>query len=161
MLQQSPGVSGANGPSDADIAAVYDETKAGKETGEPAKPRRWEWQRSRGGSQRNKTTPNRPSPRLHLNRRYDSHMLIESSALERLIQPASGTLPAALAEYLLSLDFPPEDHRRYEELSAKAQRGALTAEEKVQLDDLLLANDVLMIFQSKARLSPARHTPAA
>jgi hypothetical protein len=70
-------------------------------------------------------------------------------------------LPSAVAEYLLQLDFPPEDHARYLELSAKAQAGTLAAEEAAELDDLLLANNVLTILQSKARVSLAQRTPAA
>jgi hypothetical protein len=87
-------------------------------------------------------------------------MISRMSALERLVQPEGGSLPAAVAEYLLQLGFPPEDHARYSELSAKAQAGTLTDEETAELDDLLLANNVLTILQSKARVS-IRRTPAA
>jgi hypothetical protein len=85
----------------------------------------------------------------------------QASVLERIIEPQEGTLPANVAEYFLSLDFPKRDHSRYEELSAKAQEGTLTEAEKVDLDDLLTANDVLMILQSKARLSLKHRNPAA
>jgi len=88
-------------------------------------------------------------------------MLPHSSALERIIQPGQGTLAADLAEFILKLDFPPADHERYRQLSAKAQEGALTADEQADLDDLLTANDVLTILQSKARLSISRRNPAA
>jgi hypothetical protein len=88
-------------------------------------------------------------------------MLHQASALERIIQPGEGTLPAEVAAYILRLDFPPADHSRYEALSLKAQEGALTAEEKADLDDLLTANDVLAILQSKARMSLERQNPAA
>jgi len=88
-------------------------------------------------------------------------MLPHSSALERIIQPAEGTLAADLAEFILKLDFPAADHERYKQLSAKAQEGALTPEEEADLDDLLTANDVLTILQSKARQSLKRRNPAA
>jgi hypothetical protein len=88
-------------------------------------------------------------------------MVHSASALERIIQPAKGTLPAELADYLLALDFSPEDHARYEELSAKAQEGVLSESEKAELDDLLTANDVLAILQSKARSSLSRRNSAA
>jgi hypothetical protein len=76
-----------------------------------------------------------------------------ASVLERIIRPAKGDLPAGLATYLLTLHFPPSDHVRYEKLSAKAQDGLLTEVEKTALDDLLTANDVLMILHSKASAS--------
>jgi hypothetical protein len=85
----------------------------------------------------------------------------QASALERIIQPREGTLSADLATYILQLDFPPQDQARYQDLSAKAQEGALSDDEKAELDDLLTANDVLAILQSKARVSLPRHNPAA
>jgi len=88
-------------------------------------------------------------------------MLSRPSALERIVQPRQVSLPNAVAEYILQLDFPPEDHARYLELSSKAQAGSLTEEETAQLDDLLLANNVLTILQSKARVSLSERTPAA
>jgi hypothetical protein len=88
-------------------------------------------------------------------------MVTQSSALERILQPGQGTLPRPLAEYLLQLDFSPEDQALYEELSAKAQNGTLTQDEQSSLDDLLTANDVLTILHSKARVSLSRQTPAA
>jgi hypothetical protein len=69
--------------------------------------------------------------------------------------------PTDLAKYLLKLDFPPDDHARYEQLSERAQQGILSQEEEAELDDLLTANDILMILQSKARLSLKRQNPAA
>jgi hypothetical protein len=88
-------------------------------------------------------------------------MIQQASALERIIQPAEGTFSAELATYLLALDFPAPDHARYEALSVKAQEGTLTEGEKAELDDLLTANDVLTILQSKARMSLRRQNPAA
>jgi hypothetical protein len=88
-------------------------------------------------------------------------MVARASALERLFRPSEGDLPADLASYLLKLDFPAADHARYEQLSQLAQEGKLGRDEEAELDDLLTANDVLMILQSKARQSLKRHTPAA
>jgi hypothetical protein len=65
------------------------------------------------------------------------------------------------ARYILSLDFSPEEHARYAELSAKAQSGTLTEQEQGELDEFLTANALLMILQSKARVSLKQHTPAA
>ena len=84
-----------------------------------------------------------------------------SSALERIFRPAEGDLPPELAAYLLKLDFSPADHRRYEQLSERAQQGTLSRDEEAELDDLLTANDVLTILQSKARTSLKRQNPAA
>ena len=88
-------------------------------------------------------------------------MSSRASALERIIAPAEGDLPAGLAEYLLRLHFAPEDHAKYEELSAKAQEGTLTPDERSDLEDLLTANDVLTILHAKARTSLDQRNPAA
>ncbi|MDB5298666.1 MAG: hypothetical protein JWO87_329 [Phycisphaerales bacterium] len=84
-------------------------------------------------------------------------MAHQASALERILQPAEGDLSPEVAEYVLRLEFPPQDHARYQELSLKAQEGSLTVDEKTELEDLLTANDVLTLLQSKARLSLKRH----
>ena len=88
-------------------------------------------------------------------------MVTAASALERIFRSAHGDFPADLAAYLLKLDFPPEDHARYQQLSERAQQGALSKEDAEELDALLIANDVLSILQSKARASLKRHNPAA
>jgi hypothetical protein len=77
----------------------------------------------------------------------------ESSILSRVIQADAGNLPHDLARYVLTLDFPPADHQRIAELSAKAQAGALTDEEQAELDAYLRVNNFLMIVRSKARMS--------
>ncbi len=88
-------------------------------------------------------------------------MMTVSSALERIIQPSEGDLPNGLATYLLTLHFSSADQLRYAELSAKAQDGMLSAEERADLEDMLTANDVLTILHSKARSSlsspPQKH----
>jgi hypothetical protein len=89
-------------------------------------------------------------------------MVPYSSALQRIIQPDDGNLSAELAAYILKLDFPREDHRRYAKLSAKASGNSLSDHEQAELDDLITANDVLAILQSKARQSlNKRRKPAA
>ncbi|HTW93182.1 MAG TPA: hypothetical protein VMD30_00210 [Tepidisphaeraceae bacterium] len=80
-------------------------------------------------------------------------MLAQSSVLERLLRPSEGDLPPEFARRLLAIDFPPADHARYRELSEKAQSGALSVEERAELDDLLTANDVLTILHAKAQSS--------
>ena len=80
-------------------------------------------------------------------------MLGHPSALERLLRPSEGDLPADFARKLLSLDFNEADQSRYRELSARSQLGTLTPDERLELDDLLTANDVLTILHAKAELS--------
>ncbi|HEY7089826.1 MAG TPA: hypothetical protein VH518_17140 [Tepidisphaeraceae bacterium] len=69
------------------------------------------------------------------------------------MRPSEGDLPQDFARKLLELDFSPADHARYRELSEKAQLGQLTDQEKLDLEDLLTANDVLTILRAKARTS--------
>ncbi len=75
------------------------------------------------------------------------------SILEHVINPGQGDLSKELAQYILSLDFPKDDHARYEELSLKAQDGTLSKEEELELDEFLNVNDFLTIVQTKARSS--------
>jgi len=42
---------------------------------------------------------------------------------------------------------------RYLELSGKAQQGTLTTAERLELDEYLDVDDLLMMFQAKARAS--------
>ncbi len=76
-----------------------------------------------------------------------------SSILDHVIQPGKGNLSEALAQYILSLDFPKEDRDRYQELSAKADEGLLSLEEKSELEEFLNVNDFLATVQAKARRS--------
>jgi hypothetical protein len=80
-------------------------------------------------------------------------MVAASTALERLLRPSVGDLPAEFAKRLLALDFTPADHARYLELSERAQLGTLSEDEQFELDDLLAANDVLTILHAKAKSS--------
>jgi hypothetical protein len=70
-------------------------------------------------------------------------------------------MSADLAQHVLTLEFPPEDHVRFDELSEKAQLGTLTAEETTELDDYLGADNLLTILKAKARTSLKQHSPAA
>ncbi|WP_428938892.1 hypothetical protein [Fontivita pretiosa] len=88
-------------------------------------------------------------------------MLAKHSVLERILRPTEGDLPTEFARKLLSLDFSDEEQARYRELSEKAQLGQLTEQERVELDDLLTANDILAILHAKARKSLNRAPTAA
>jgi len=80
-------------------------------------------------------------------------MITRSTILEHVIDPRRGDLPTELAQYILSLDFPPTDHARYAELAARAQEGRLSPEQQADLDDFLNVNDFLTIVRAKARAS--------
>jgi hypothetical protein len=68
----------------------------------------------------------------------------------RVIQPESGTLAAELAQFVHSLDFRPDDHARYEQLSSKAREGSLTSVEEDELDGCLHVDSLLSILRLKA-----------
>lgn len=85
-------------------------------------------------------------------------MITQPAILERVFEPNRGDLSPEVAQYILKLDFPPEDHARYHELSVKAQEGALTPQEQTELDDYLSVNTLLTIVQSKARVSLRQHS---
>lgn len=81
--------------------------------------------------------------------------------LDRLIEPQHGNFSAEHARYVLGLDFSPDQHARYADLSAIAEKGTLSQSEQAELDEFLAANCLLMILQSKARLSLKKHSSAA
>ena len=84
-----------------------------------------------------------------------------SDALAQIVVPDAGDLSPDHARYVLSLTFTAAQHAFFAELSAKAQDGALSADEQRTLDVLVFANLMLGAMQSKARLSLGRHQPAA
>ena len=77
----------------------------------------------------------------------------EAAILERMIEPQTKTFDPGLARYVLSLDFKPDDHERMNELSAKAQEGKLTGDEKQELDSYLNLGHFLALLQSKSRIT--------
>lgn len=68
----------------------------------------------------------------------------------RIVIPENGTLSPDLAQLILNLDFQGEDHARYETLSAKAEDGTLTPEEKAELDGFLHVDSLLTILRLRA-----------
>lgn len=89
------------------------------------------------------------------------NMVMQSTILERVIDPRRGGFPPELARQILKLDFPPEDHARYQELSQRAQDGTLTPGERTELEDYLNVNDFLTILKAKADTSLRQQVPAA
>jgi hypothetical protein len=79
-----------------------------------------------------------------------------TAILNRLIDPATGDLSPQAARSILRLDFPDSDHARMAELSAQAQTGALTTDEREELNEYLRVADLLAVLQSKARRSLRR-----
>jgi hypothetical protein len=76
-----------------------------------------------------------------------------ATIFRRVIDPERGTMSPELARFVLDLDFPAEDHARFEELSDKAQTGALSAEEARELDNYLHVDNLLTILRLKAERS--------
>jgi hypothetical protein len=74
----------------------------------------------------------------------------------RIVKPNQATLTPEVARGILELDFDAEDHARVKTLSAKAQEGSLTPQERAELEEYTRVNSELMILQSKARVSLKR-----
>jgi hypothetical protein len=79
-----------------------------------------------------------------------------SAIWNRIVKPEQANFTPELARAILKLDFDPEDHRRVDELSAKARKGTLAPEERAELEEYVRVNTQLTILQSKARLSLKR-----
>jgi hypothetical protein len=77
----------------------------------------------------------------------------EATILETVIQPSGELLPKAVARYLLSMKFRPEDTERINALSAKARDGCLSSEEAEDLDSYLRIGHMLSMMKSTARRS--------
>jgi hypothetical protein len=71
----------------------------------------------------------------------------------RVIEPDVGSLAPELARFVNGLDFRPEDHARYEELSARARSGPLTPQEADALDGYLHVDSLLSILRLKTERS--------
>lgn len=74
----------------------------------------------------------------------------------RIVKPDRANLTPEAARAILKLDFDPEDHRRVDELSAKAQKGTLTPQERAELEEYIRVGYELAVLQSRARLSLKR-----
>lgn len=86
---------------------------------------------------------------------------LEAAVLNRMIRPDAGDLPPEAARFLLSLDFSNEDHARIDALSARAQEGTLSDEERQDLEGYIRLGDMLALLQSKARRSLKRSDSSA
>ncbi|MGO9471444.1 MAG: hypothetical protein ACLQIB_05800 [Isosphaeraceae bacterium] len=84
-----------------------------------------------------------------------------SAIWSRIVQPQRGTLTPEVARAFLKLDFDAADRRRVDLLSSKAAAGALSDEERAELEEYVRVNNELMVLQSKARLSLRGHRTGA
>lgn len=74
----------------------------------------------------------------------------EMSSLERLLRPLRRELSAELAGALLRLKADTEVQTRYDELAGKNTEGALSAEERAELESLVRANSILSLLKAEA-----------
>ncbi len=79
-----------------------------------------------------------------------------TTLFRRVIEPENGSLAPDVARYVRDLDFKPDDHARFELLSAKAQEGTLSSEESEELEGFLHIDSLLAIMRLKADRSLAR-----
>jgi hypothetical protein len=87
-------------------------------------------------------------------------MAVQGDVWERILRTDEGDLPPEVAEYFLSLTIPDEDKSRYAHLSAM-EHYERSRDEEAELARLVEANLLLMLLQSKARLSLKSRQPAA
>jgi hypothetical protein len=71
----------------------------------------------------------------------------------RLLSKGQGALSPELAAYVLTLGFGKEDQARMQDLAARNQEGALTAEERDELFAFVRAGHLLALLHSKARMA--------
>ena len=83
------------------------------------------------------------------------------SILQRLIDLGQGALSPAAAQTILQIHFGEADQARVRELASRSNSGTLTTEEAAEYDSYLAADDVLSLWQSKARLCLKNHPSAA
>ena len=77
----------------------------------------------------------------------------EADILSRVIAPGKPDLPPPMAEMILALTFPNEDHQRMNQLAQKAREGTLTGPEQAEIDAYERVGHFISLLQSKARLS--------
>lgn len=75
----------------------------------------------------------------------------EAAILARVIESGPSAITPDVAQYLLSIQLPPADEERVNELSAKARAGSLSEAETQELDSYLHIGRLLAIMQSRAR----------
>jgi len=76
--------------------------------------------------------------------------------LARTITPEEGNLPVEAARSILRFRLAQADQDRVNALAARARAGALTTEERAELDEYERITCLVELMQSKARLSLKR-----
>jgi hypothetical protein len=71
----------------------------------------------------------------------------------RLIQATKTPISSEAAHYFLSIDFSHADHDRMQELMDKSNEGALTSDERAELDGYVNIANVLSVMHSRARVA--------
>ena len=77
----------------------------------------------------------------------------EIAIFGRLIKADEGDLAPELARYILTRGFGEEDQARMRDLAERNQEGALSAEEREELENYVKAGHLLALLHSKARKS--------
>lgn len=77
----------------------------------------------------------------------------ELAIFGRLIKAKKGSLAPALARYILTLGFDDEDQARMSDLAERNQEGALSREERQELESYVKAGHLLALLHSEARNS--------
>ena len=81
----------------------------------------------------------------------------QTTALERLMRPLSGTLTRELAGALAGIEADAETQTRYEDLAGRHTEGRLGPQERAELEAIVEANTLLGILKVEARAWLARH----
>ena len=74
-----------------------------------------------------------------------------ATIFSRIFETSREGISPELARYILGLGFTTEDSSRMRELAAKNQGGDISHQELEELDNYIIAGDILAIWQSKAR----------
>lgn len=77
----------------------------------------------------------------------------ETEVLGRVIAPLAGTMEKALAEAILTMEFPSEDVKRMNQLAEKNRSSEISDAERKELEIYSRAGGFLDLLQSKARQS--------
>ena len=76
----------------------------------------------------------------------------DADILARVIAPGNPELTKQTAKMLLTLEFPPEDRERMNDLAARAGDGELTEDEHREIDAYERVGHILSLLKSKARV---------
>jgi hypothetical protein len=77
----------------------------------------------------------------------------ETAIFERIVLPSQPIFKEEAARSILAMQFGPEDRDRMQLLADKAKQGALSQEEKQEVENYERVGHYLAILQSKARVA--------